>query len=339
MTETRRARLALTCLAGLLVFGLWHVSFGTPLPKSPAKEGDVSLFREVVTRMRAGETYYDAMNGVLRRRSYPTASIVNWRLPATFVLVAGAPGVVHATMLGLACLALGLTLYAFRHAPVPARLLALVMAAGGAVLPAIPPDGLYMPETWAGLGLMLSVLAYALGAWRAAVVCAIAAACARELAVPYAVASLAMALRGGRRGEVRWYAVGLSVFIAYYLAHAAWAWEFMQASDRVQPTWIKFNGWPFVIRTVGMGGWSLLLPLWAAAVGAVLVVASLWSRAGRHLKALVVLYVAGFFVVGHSFNDYWGLMTGPAWSLAMTHGLIVAPTLLRAAFPPASQPA
>lgn len=281
--------------------------------------------------MRVGDSYYAAMDGVLRRRDYPTASIVNWRLPATFVLVAHAPRTVHATMIAAAVLALSLTLYAYRRMSGALRLLALLLVAGGAVLPSIPPDGLYMPETWAGIGLLLSILAYTLGAWRAGVVCAIAAACARELAVPYAVVSMAMALHAGRRDEVRWYALGLCVFIAYYLGHAAAASDYMQASDRVQPSWIKFNGWPFVIRTVAMGGWGLLLPLWAGAVGAVLVTASLWSDADRHLKALVLIYLAGFFVVGHSFNDYWGLMTGPAWSLAMVHGIVTLPALVRQA--------
>jgi hypothetical protein len=70
-----------------------------------------------------------------------------------------------------------------------------------------------------------------------------------------------------------------------------------------------------------MGGWFLLLPLWAAAGGAVLILASLWSPADVRLKIVVVMYLAAFCVVGHSFNSYWGLMTGPTWGLAAVYGL------------------
>lgn len=279
--------------------------------------------------MRAGDSYYQAMNLVLRQHDYPTASIVNWRLPATFVLVARAPRTTHVAMIALACIALGLTLYAFREAGIQVKILAVLVMAGGSVLPAIPPDGLYMPETWAGLFLLLSVLSYTLGAFRGAVVFAIAAACARELALPYALVSCAMAIKAGRRTEIRWYAAGLCFFIAYYLAHWALASAFMQASDRVQPSWIRFNGWPFVIRTVGMGGWYLVLPLWTAAVGAGLILVSLVGTADRHLKVMVLGYMTGFSVVGHSFNDYWGLMTGPSWALATIVGLQALPRGVR----------
>jgi hypothetical protein len=84
---------------------------------------------------------------------------------------------------------------------------------------------------------------------------------------------------------------------------------------------VTYNGWPFVLNTIGMGGWYLVLPAWAAAFGAIPILASLWSTADLRLKLLVAIYVAAFCFVGHSFNGYWGLMTGPSWGLASVYGL------------------
>ena len=326
-----RSRLALAFLLGLLVLGLWQLR--TPVHTKISPHGnDVVLFRTVVDRMRTGESYYSAMNAELRHRAYPTASILNWRPPATFFFLARVPGAVHAAMLLLSVTALALTVYVFRGSSALLTITATLMMLGGAVLPAMPSDGLYMPETWTGIFLVLSILAYTAGAVRFAVCCAILAACARELALPYVLASLALAVQGRRTDEVRWYLIGLCAFAAYYGAHAVAAISQMQPGDMAhRSSWIAFGGWKFVVRTVAMGGWYLILPLWTAAVGVVLVVAGLWGPADRHLKIMVVGYLGGFCIVGQSFNTYWGLLTGPAWALATVYGFIGIHRLVREA--------
>lgn len=328
-----RARLILLSLLALLVLGLWHT--WRPRPLRPSQEkGDIVLFRAVVDRMRAGEPYYRAMRTELIPRGYPTASIFNWRPPATFLLLARAEPVAHAVMLALSIAALGLTLLLFRNAPPLLTVAAGFMQLGGVVLPAIPADGLYMPETWAGVFLVLSVLCYSLGWLRPAVCCAIAAACAREIALPYVAAAATMAVLARRTGEVRWYAGGLLVFAAYYLAHVWFATAHIQPGDMShRSSWIAFGGWEFVVRTVGMGGWFLVLPLWTAAVAVIVVLASLWSPADPRLKAAVAIYLPLFCVVGQSFNDYWGLMTGPTWAVAAAFGVIGLDHLRRSALP------
>jgi hypothetical protein len=238
----------------------------------------------------------------------------------------------HLLMLVLAALAMALTILVFRNAPPLVTILAILLQIGGAVIPAIPTDGLYMPEAWAGIFLLLSVLGYTLGAMPFAVCCAVAAICARELALPYVFACLGLALYERRLDEVGWYALGLCVFAGYYGIHAVVAASHIQAGDMAHTSsWIAFGGWQFVVRTVGMGGWYLMLPWWMAAVGAVVVLASLWGPADRHLKTMVLMYLIGFCIVGQSFNTYWGLMTGPTWSLAMVYGLLGLSRLLRAA--------
>ena len=161
---------------------------------------------------------------------------------------------------------------------------------GSAVLPFLPVDGLYLPELWAGIFLLLSVLAYSVGAIRLAVCCAVAAACARELAMPYVLVSLALAVRERRTQEIRWYAAGLAIFAAYYVAHVAVARTHIQPGDMSHTySWVAFGGWPFVVSTTALGGWHILFPRWTGAIGAVLVVASLWSSADRHLKIMAVI--------------------------------------------------
>jgi hypothetical protein len=307
-------------LATLLVLGLW--SSQHPVIRAVSRpKGDIVLFQAVVERMRAGDSYYAAMNTELRQRSYPTASIVNWRLPGTFLLVAHAPRLAHVIMLTLGAIGVAASVFVFRNAPAYLTIGAAIVQLGAALLPAIPTDGLYMAETWAGILILLSMLASMFGASRIAVCCAIAAAGARELALPYVFIALALAIYARRATEVRWYVGGLMALAAYCIIHAILASRDIQTGDYGYTTWLIFNGWGFVVSTVGMGGWFLALPRWTAAIGAVLILASLWSAADLRLKLFVGFYVAAFCVAGHTFNSYWGLMTGPSWGLAIVYGV------------------
>ena len=140
------------------------------------------------------------------------------------------------------------------------------------MLPFLPSDGLYLPELWAGIFLLLSVLFYALGAVGPAVCFAIAAICARELVMPYVCFSLVLALRERRMQEIRWYAAGLSVFAVYYVAHVVAARAHIYPGDMAHTfSWLSFGGWPFVVSTTALGGWHILFPRWTGAIGALLV--------------------------------------------------------------------
>jgi hypothetical protein len=318
-------------LAVLLAVGLWYPPAPPPNPKT-IPGGDIVLFRAVVDRMQKGEPYYATMRDELRRRGYPTASIFNWRPPATFLMMARFPQAVHLVMLGLGLLAVVATALVFRHEPRPARFAAVVLALCASALPFIPIDGLYLPELWAGIFLLLSVLGYSLGALRLAVCCAVAAVCARELAMPYVAVCAALALRERRMQEVRWYAVGLALFAVYYMVHIAIARTHIQPGDMAHTnSWVAFGGWPFVVSTTALGGWHILFPRWTGAIGAVLVMASVWSAAERHVKIIALTYLCLFCVVGQAFNNSWGLLTGPPWGLASAYGLLGVQNLLRTA--------
>jgi hypothetical protein len=320
--SVRFSRLVLAGLAALIVIGVWVPPAPPPNPKTVAG-GDIVLFRAVVDRMRAGETYYATMRDELRQRGYPTASIFNWRPPATVVLMARTPAAVHLIMLVLGVIAVAGTTRLFREQPAYAKVIAIFFVTGSAVLPLIPIDGLYLPELWAGIALLLSVVAYSLGAVRLGVGCAVAAVFARELAMPYLLACLAFAVRDRRMKEVGWYAIGLVLFSAYYIGHIVVARGFIHPGDMSHTySWISFGGWPFVVSLAALGGWHILLPRWTGAIGAVLVASSLWSPADRHVKVMALLYLSLFCVVGQPFNNSWGLLVGPAWGLASAYGVL-----------------
>ena len=326
-----RSWLILLSLAGLLAVGLWVPPKPPPNPKT-VPGGDIVLFTALVERLSSGAPYYETMREELRQRGYPTASIFNWRPPATLILMAKAPGVIHVVMCGLGILAFLGTVWLMKSRPVIVQIWAAVVTLGATVLPFLPISGLYLPELWAGLFLLLSVLAYSLGAVRAAVCAAVLAVCAREIAMPYVLVSLAIAIKERRMQEVRWYIAGLAVFALYYVAHVVVARQHIRPGDMAHThSWIAFQGWPFVVSITAVGGWHMLLPRWTAAIGAVLMVASVWSPADRHVKIMAVTYAALFCVVGQAFNNSWGLLTGPSWGLATAYGVLGLQQLLRSA--------
>jgi hypothetical protein len=329
--NVRLARALLVGLAALLVIGIWMPPAPPPNPKI-VPGGDIVLFRAVVARMRAGEPYYATMRDELRQRGYPTASIFNWRPPATFVLMARAPVAVHVVMFVLGLAAVVATVRVFRGESAAAKVVAVFFVLGAAVLPFVPIDGLYLPELWAGIFLLSSALAYSLGAWRAAVCCAIAAICARELAMPFVLASMAIAFHERRWRELRWYIGGLVIFSAYYIGHVAVARTHIHPGDMSHTySWISFGGWPFVVSLAALGGWHILFARWTGAIGAMLVAASAWSRADRHVKIMAIVYPSLFCVVGQPFNNSWGLLVGPAWGLASAYGVLGLQRLVRSA--------
>ena len=59
-------------------------------PFLSAQQGgrDLQVYRNIVTRVHAGESYYDAAGQELRTNGYPTGSLFNWR-PPTYAWVIG----------------------------------------------------------------------------------------------------------------------------------------------------------------------------------------------------------------------------------------------------------
>ena len=320
LVQRRRARLWLAGLAVLLVAGLWR-----PLPRHgveiPLERTDNALYGAVIGRVAQGESYYSALGIELRARGYPTASIFNWRPPTSVFALAKAPIVMRVLLIGIVIWAIAWTVGLFARARSEILLLA-VLAQVGAAATALTPLGVVLSETWAGLCLALSALAYARGRTSLGASLGLAGLFVRELLVIYVAVCVVLALRDRRWRELAIWAAGGSAWVVFYAIHATAAMHAMQAGDLAHPSWVQLGGLRFVLATIGFGGWLYLMPPWVAAIGCVLLVASVWSPVkAAHIKAAVVAYLVFFAVVGQPFNQSWGLLTASVWSIGYGLGV------------------
>jgi hypothetical protein len=98
--------------------------------------------------------------------------------------------------------------------------------------------------------------------------------------------------------------------------------------------WIRFGGAGFVISTVQMNAYLLLLPQWSSAVYLVLALLGFgaWnSPAGQRGGITAAGYLAAFAIVGQPFNQYWGSMLAPLLALGAGHGAVTLFRLYHAA--------
>lgn len=315
---------ALMALAGLLMLLLAGLALQAPKPRTLKKgEGDVVLFETVVARVRNGESYYPAMGSDLRSRGYPTASVFNWRMPFPLRVAAVAPKVTMVCFFALGVLAvLGTLALLMREAP--EAMMVTILAQTGVTISLLKvPQFVLMSEAWAGFLIMTSLAAYGRRWWTAGAGFGVLALLVRELAAPYCLVCGVIAVAQKRWRESAVWLLGAILYVAYLLWHVSQVNAQLGLHERSHnESWIQFGGLPFVLRIISFGGWYEVLPDWSRAVGCVLLVAALWApRASRQLRALVAAYLVFFSVVGQSFNQYWGLVTAPAFAAATGYGV------------------
>lgn len=301
---------------------------------------DIELYRAEVVRIEHGESYYDAAAAELTARGYPTRSVFNWRMPLPVWALGKLPnpafGRVMLCILALAGSVLGAQLIArergLRHG-VHCGLWLI-----GGLLPCFLDKLYVMHELWAGVLILLSVLAYGMKrpAWGAGF--GLAALAVRELAAPYCALCFVLAVIERRRKEASFWLVGGAVYALAYGLHV------MQVLPRIPPDahahsngWLCFGGAAFVISIVQMNGFLLLLPQWIS--GVVLAAAMLgfagWnSAAGRRAGLAASLYLGLFAIVGQPFNQYWGSLVAPLLCLGIGQAPDALTTLWRRAIRP-----
>ena len=299
--------------------------------------GDVELYRAEVDRMQAGQGYYQAVGDELRGRGYPTKSVFNWRTPLPLAAIGWLPEPTIAQFvlgaLALVLLLAGFGLIADECGLTSAVLTALLLT--GAALPCILGDLFLMSELWSGVLLALSLLALGRGKTRAGVLAGIAALFLRELAALYCLVALALACRDRRWREALLWCVGLVAYAVYFGVHAWQVRQLILPGDVAHPQgWVQFGGAGFVISTVQMNAYLLLLPQWISAVYLVLALSGFaaWrTPAGERAGLTAVAYIAAFAVVGQPFNQYWGSLIAPLLCLGAGHGLPALRSAWRAA--------
>jgi hypothetical protein len=338
-----QARLMLLLLAATTMFfiAITFSPLASGFADAPGRgPGDIALYRAEVARMQGGYGYYAAAEAELRARGYPTRSIFNWRMPLPMWLIVALPSVAFAkAVLGL--LALTLVWMAFGmladEGSLGEGLLGVVLLSG-ALLPCVLGDLLVMPTLWSGVLIALSVVCFGTGYRAWGVVAGVAALWFRELAAPYVVVCLVLTLHERRGRELAGWAAGLAGYVVFLFLHVS------QVLPRISPDetahavgWIQFGGAGFLISTVQMNAYLLLLPQWvtAAYLGATLLGCAEWrSATGTRIGLTVAAYTLAFSIVGHDFNQYWGSMTAPLFCLAASRAPRSLAALWRAAFRP-----
>jgi hypothetical protein len=328
---------AIAVLAATLVgigWCLWIAAtreIGQPPPPADQKKRDALLYRSIVERVHAGESYYDAAGSELRDRGYPTRSMLNWRLPTYAWLNGKLPGLLWGQLLLCSLtLATVLLVYGIVRAECGiAAAMAAVILLGFAVAPCVKPNVYLATELWAGTLITLSICAYARNWVPMGVAAGLVALFFRELSLAYCLICLALAYWQKRRGESLAWITGLVAFAMYLEFHSAEVARHQAAGDLAHTEgWVRFGGTAFILSTVGIHillsefppwTWAIYLPL------SVLGLAGWRGPMGTRAGFTAGFYLAAFAVVGHPFNNYWGLIDAPLLAL----GFVRFPRSLR----------
>jgi hypothetical protein len=318
---------------GLAVLLLWGLA--RPLPRhgssASAERTDSALYSAVTGRVARGEPYYSTLSAELRGRGYPSGSVFNWRPPTLILMLAHARIASYLLLMALVIGVIWGTLRLFfREAP-EVMIFALLMQVGAAAS-AFNPLAFTLHETWAGLCIALSVILYAFQRFTPAALAIIAGLFVRELVAPYALACAVISVYRRRRSEMVVFAIGGMAWLSFHAWHAMAATNAMAAGALEHPSWIQWGGPRFFLATVGFGGWLYLLPPWVSAIAAVLLVASIWSPLNAsHARIGAFTYATFFMVAGQQFNQYWGLLVAPTWSIGYGLGVLGVVNLIRSA--------
>ncbi len=322
-----RAVLAMFCATTVFFVAVTFSSLKSGFADAPVRgPGDIALYRAEVDRMHDGYGYYDAAEAELRSRGYPTRSLFNWRMPLPMWLIAALGGVFVAKgLLALLCLTLAcLAFHLLSEEGTPADGLLGVALLSGALFPCVLGDLLVLPELWSGVLVALSAVCFGLKRRTAAVAAGIGALFFRELAAPYVLICLGLALYERRGRELTLWSAGLAAYVVFFGVHVSNVLPRISPDDTAHAAgWIRFGGAGFLISTVQMNAYLMLLPQWVTAVYLGCTLLGCWgwrSPAGTRIGLTIVAYALAFSIVGNDFNQYWGSMISPICCLAASCG-------------------
>jgi hypothetical protein len=332
-----RARCTLL-LAALCFAGCIAVS-SSPLAKGRADEtgrgaNDMSLYQDEVVRVAGGEAYYDAAGSELRKQGYPTRSVFNWRTPLLvwFLAALPSPRVGQAILGGLSIvLALWSMAVTARERNLAAGGICAILMCGALLL--VTGDAYYLPVMWSGVLIGLALCAYASDQRTLAVAFGLAALFFRELAAPYCIGALVLAVYERRWREAFAWVAGFAAYAAFYAYHIA------EVQSRVLPTdtahdgsWWQAGGLPFLISLAQINAFLLVAPQAFAAAYLMLSLlgaTTLNSTWGRRVAFTLCGYLVTFALVGYEFNQYWGVLIAPLFAMCAAHAPAAIANLCR----------
>ena len=314
----------LIALGALIVFSLFQAGparLGDREPAAPSANTDIGLYRAIVARVRAGQSYEAAALTEQRALNFPRRPFLVVRPPALALVLARLPTERAAYWLLdlLTALVVGAWAWRLREAcPGGAPVAAMVVFTGASW--ALDSHGIiYYHEVWAGLLIALSLVLRGERRFAAAVVLGLLAALVRELALPYLLVMGLFAVVEQRRAEAAAFAAALLIALGALALHAHAVMAMVGPNELASSGWVKLGGWAFVLSTVqnlavlmtGLWMAALLLPM--ALLGAIG-----WKNPiGARLTMLLMGYGLGFMVIGRPVNSYWGIMTAPLMAVAL----------------------
>lgn len=328
----RSARIVLAvfvlAVLGLLVVALRPESGPTGVVGG---KGDLAVYAEVVTQLKSGEPYYQALHQELLANDYGTASVFNWRPPFYLTLVSWFPGAVWA-QLALAATALvtaGMAVALVARGGSQPMAIAMAVLLAAALLSAVVPRAEVVMELTAGVLTLLSVSAYGLKLPWLGFAAALLALFCREIAGVYVAVCVGFALSERRWAEVGAWIAGLAGFAIYYGWHIETVMSLLGPADQSYPdSWVQFGGAGFVLSATSFNGLFALLPLWVTALLLPLAVVGMLAAPAAWIArvlATVLAYVLVFAVFGKAVNFYWGALYAPL----LAFGLVWAWPALR----------
>jgi hypothetical protein len=287
---------------------------------------DLTLYRNIIERVAAGESYYPAIAELHRNNSYPLRPFLVFRLP-TLALVSAALSmpVVKVVLWALLCaviLAWWVRLDGAFASP-PRRIIGLVLVVFGLIFNA-HPEVVVVHEVWASLLMALSWALHRSGRgllrWLPSVVLGLMAVLVRETALPFVLLMAAFALWQRQWLEMVSWGVVVTIFAVAIAAHADHVAAVTTLNDLVSEGWSNFGGWPFFVFAMRRMTQLMLLPTWLGAALVPLLMlgwASWRSQAGLFGLLLFSGYGLILMVLGRPENFYWALMVAPIFLLGL----------------------
>jgi hypothetical protein len=318
-----RAGCVAVLLLAVLTFSLWPAAQGPGAAPGIATatgphNADLFLYEAINERVARGEDYYPAAAVELRTRSFPLRPFVTFRLP-TLAWIQASLGPPLTKLLYGALAAATLAAWWFRFAggfAVTSRRGSATLLVGAGLAIAASPGLIVLHELWAGMLVALSLALWRPERWLPSVGIALIAVLIRELAVPFVLLMMALALWHQRWTEgAAWVAV-TAVFVAAILVHQSYVVPMVLPNDPVSPPWLTVGGWPTFMRAFRLTSALRVLPDAIGTTGIVLAFfgwLSSRSEIGLRASLLYVGYALAFMIAGRPNNFYWGLMVAPAF--------------------------